>query len=317
MSEQETEQTDNNDEQTTAYKSGFVAFVGRPNVGKSTLFNAFMQQKLAIVSPRPQTTRTRMMGIITDPGYQMIFLDTPGLIKPRHKLDEFMVETAVSTLEDADVIVYLVDASEPPGAGDRAIARQLAPIASHTKIILAMNKGDLLAFETILPRTAEYRELMPQAEDWILFSASEGNGRDELFQMLEDALPIGPQYYPEDQLTDVFIKDIAGELIREQIFLQLRDEIPYGTAVVVQEFKERENGVTYINANIFIERDTHKRIIIGSNGKQLQQIGQAARKEIEELIDGKVFLDLFVKVEPKWRRNEQALKRLGYTTEKS
>ncbi len=314
MSEQEEIQTNINTEPETAYKSGFVTFVGRPNVGKSTLFNAYMQQKLSIVSPRPQTTRTRMMGIITEPGYQMIFLDTPGLMKPRHKLDEFMVETAVSTLEDADVILYLVDVSESPGAGDRAIARQLAPLAAHTKVILGMNKGDVLGFEDILPRTAEYRALMPQA-DWILFSATMGNGREELFQMLVEALPIGPQYYPEDQLTDVFIKDIAGELIREQIFLQVRDEIPYGTAVVVQEFKERDNGVTYINANIYIERDAHKRIIIGSNGKQLQQIGQAARKEIEVIVDGKVLLELFVKVEPKWRQNENLLNRLGYKFE--
>ncbi len=314
MSEQEVEQTNINNEPEIAYKSGFVTFVGRPNVGKSTLFNAFMQQKLAIVSPRPQTTRTRMMGIITEPEYQMIFLDTPGLIKPRHKLDKFMVETAVQTFDDADVILYMVDASQPIGAGDRAIAKQLAPLAGHTKIILGMNKGDELAFEDILPRTTEYRALLPQAE-WILFSATKGNGRDELFQMLVDALPLGPQYYPEDQLTDVFVKDIASELIREQIFLQLRDEIPYGTAVVVQEFKERDNGVTYINANIYIERETHKRIIIGSNGKQLQRIGKAARKEIEEIVDGKVFLDLFIKVEPKWRRNEKALKRLGYKLE--
>jgi GTP-binding protein Era len=225
-----------------------------------------------------------------------------------------MVETAVETLEDADVILYIVDASEPPGPGDRAIVRQLAPIAAHTKVILAMNKGDKLAFADILPRTAEYRALLPQA-DWILFSATKGNGRDELFQMLVDALPIGPQYYPEDQLTDVFIKDIAGELIREQLFLQLRDEIPYGTAVVVQEFKERDNGITYINANIYIERDSHKPIIIGNKGKQLQQIGQAARKEIEAIVEGKVFLDLFVKVEPNWRQNEKSLNRLGYKLE--
>ena len=311
MSTQEIEQTSSGNEPETAHKSGFVAIVGRPNVGKSTLFNAFMQQKLAIVSPRPQTTRTRMMGIITKPEYQMIFLDTPGLIKPRHKLDEFMVETAVDTLEDADVILYLVDASQPPGASDQIIAKQLAPLAGQSKLILGMNKGDELAYENILPRTTEYRALLPQAE-WILFSAAKGNGRDELFQMLVDALPEGPQYYPEDQLTDIFVKDIAGELIREQIFLQLRDEIPYGTAVLVQEFKERDNGVTYIHANIYIEREAHKRIIIGSNGKQLQQIGKAARKEIEELIDGKVYLELFVKVEPKWRRNEQALNRLGY-----
>jgi GTPase len=316
MSEKEENSTNNTVTQNPLYKSGFVTLVGRPNVGKSTLFNAFMQQKLAIVSPRPQTTRTRMMGIITEPAYQMIFLDTPGLLKPRHKLDEFMVETAVETFADADVILYLVDASEPPGAGDQAITRQLRELGSQTKIILAMNKGDLLKPDQILPRTAEYRALLPQA-DWILFSATKGNGRDELFQMLVDALPQGPQYYPEDQLTDVFIRDIAGELIREQIFLQLRDEIPYGTAVVVEEFKERENGVTYIGATIYVERDTHKGIIIGAKGKQLQQIGAMARKEIEDLIQQQVFLELWVKVEPKWRHNENALKRLGYNPEKS
>jgi GTPase len=316
MSETEEKSTDTQEQQNPAYKSGFVTLVGRPNVGKSTLFNAFMQQKLAIVSPRPQTTRTRMMGIITEAAYQMIFLDTPGLLKPRHKLDEFMVETAVETFADADVILYLVDASEPPGAGDQAITRQLRELGSQTKIILAMNKGDLLKPDQILPRTAEYRALLPQA-DWILFSATKGNGRDELFQMLVDALPQGPQYYPEDQLTDVFIRDIAGELIREQIFLQLRDEIPYGTAVVVEEFKERENGVTYIGATIYVERDTHKGIIIGAKGKQLQQIGAMARKEIEDLIQQQAFLELWVKVEPKWRHNENALKRLGYNPEKS
>ncbi len=316
MSEKEEKSTNYTVPQNPPHKSGFVTIVGRPNVGKSTLFNAFMQQKLAIVSPRPQTTRTRMMGIITEAAYQMIFLDTPGLLKPRHKLDEFMVETAVETFADADVILYLVDASEPPGAGDQAITRQLRELGSQTKIILAMNKGDLLKPDQILPRTAEYRALLPQA-DWILFSATKGNGRDELFQMLVDALPQGPQYYPEDQLTDVFVRDIAGELIREQIFLQLRDEIPYGTAVVVEEFKERENGVTYIGASIYVERDSHKGIIIGAKGKQLQQIGAMARKEIEDLIEQQVFLELWVKVEPKWRHNENALKRLGYNPEKS
>jgi len=316
MSEKEEKSTNNTVPQNPPHKSGFVTIVGRPNVGKSTLFNAFMQQKLAIVSPRPQTTRTRMMGIITEAAYQMIFLDTPGLLKPRHKLDEFMVETAVETFADADVILYLVDASEPPGAGDQAITRQLRELGSQTKIILAMNKGDLLKPDQILPRTAEYRALLPQA-DWILFSATKGNGRDELFQMLVDALPQGPQYYPEDQLTDVFVRDIVGELIREQIFLQLRDEIPYGTAVVVEEFKERENGVTYIGASIYVERDSHKGIIIGAKGKQLQQIGAMARKEIEDLIEQQVFLELWVKVEPKWRHNENALKRLGYNPEKS
>jgi GTP-binding protein Era len=225
-----------------------------------------------------------------------------------------MVETAVETLNDADVILFLVDAAQPPGLGDQAIARQLAALGKNAQIILGINKGDLLAPDEILPRTAEYRALLPQCS-WILFSAAKGNGRDELFNMLVEALPEGPQYYPEEQITDVFLRDIAGEMIREQIFLQLRDEIPYGTAVVVEEFKERENGVTYISATIYVERKSHKRILIGSKGKQLQQIGAGARKEIESLLHGKVYLELWVKVEPKWRRNENALRRLGYKLE--
>ena len=295
------------------HKSGIVTLVGRPNVGKSTLLNAFMQQKIAIVTPRPQTTRVRQLGILTEPHFQMIFVDTPGLMKPRHKLDAYMVESAVETLEDADVILWLVDASEPVGPGDQAIARQLATLTTGAPVILAMNKSDLLTADQVLPRTEAYRALLPDAQ-WILFSAIHGNGRAELFQMLVDALPEGPRYYPPEQITDMFVRDIAAELIREQVMLQLRDEVPYGVAVRVDEFKERENEVTYVGATIFTERDSHKQIIIGAKGSQLRELGAAARKEIEELIGGKVFLELWVKVEPKWRRNEQALKRLGYSS---
>jgi GTP-binding protein Era len=163
-----------------------------------------------------------------------------------------------------------------------------------------------------MPQSEAYRALAPEAE-WIVFSAEQGNGRDELLQMIINALPEGPRYYPEDQVTDVYVRDMAAEFIREQIMLQLRDEVPYGTAVEILEFKERDNGTTYISANIFVERDSHKHILIGKKGQQLKEIGAAARTQLEELIEGKVFLELWVKVEPKWRQNEKALKRLGYT----
>lgn len=301
------------DEEPEGHKSGFVTVVGRPNVGKSTLINAFLGQKIAIVTPRPQTTRIRQLGILTEPDYQMVFVDTPGMMKPRHKLDEFMVETAVDALNDADVVLWLVDGSEKPGPGDRAIVAHLAKLDENVRLVLGINKGDMLSMEQVLPHTEAYRELVPAA-NWILFSALHGNGRDELLQMLVEALPEGPRYYPADQVTDLYLRDIVAELIREQIMLQMRDEIPYGVAVQTDQYKERENGVTYIGANIFIERDSHKRILIGAKGAQLRQIGSAARQEIESFLEGKVFLDLWVKVEPKWRRNERALKRFGYSS---
>lgn len=296
------------------HKSGFVAVVGRPNVGKSTLLNAFLQSKVAIVTPKPQTTRLRQLGILTRPEYQIIFVDTPGIMKPRHKLDEFMVETAVDTLNDADVILWLVEASEAPGPTDQAIATQLAELDSNVPVILGLNKSDLLQAHEVLPRTQAYSDLLPEAR-WLLFSATTGNGRDELLQMIVNELPEGPRYYPPDQLTETFERDIAAELIREQAMLQLRDEIPYGVAVQVLEFKERPNGMTYISANLYVERENHKRIVIGAKGAQLRQLGESARREIEAMLDTKVFLELWVKVEPKWRRSEHALKRLGYKRE--
>lgn len=294
------------------HKSGFVALVGRPNVGKSTLMNAFLQQKIAIVTPRPQTTRVRQLGIITQPQYQIIFIDTPGIIStPRHKLDEFMVETAMETLRDADVVLWLADMSEPPGPEDEAIAAQLAPLPEN-KVILGLNKLDACAPDEVLPRTEAYRALRPQAP-WLAFSALTQAGVTEMLEMIVDALPQGPRFYPPDQITDAYMRDIAAELIREQLMLQLREEVPYGTVVEVVDFKERPNGTTYISANVYVERESHKAIVIGANGAQLRQIGAAARKEIEEMVGDKVFLDLWVKVEPKWRRDEKALRRFGYS----
>ncbi len=296
------------------HKSGFVTIVGRPNVGKSTLLNAFLQQKVAIVTPRPQTTRLRQLGIITEENYQMIFVDTPGIMEePRHKLDEFMLETAVSSLRDADVVLWLVDGSELVGPGDRQIAEKMVALGDDTAVVLGINKIDLLEASQVKQRAEAYQSLLPNAP-WIMFSATTGHGRDELMQLLVDALPEGPRLYPADQVTDAYLRDIAAEMIREQLLLQLREEIPYGTAVKIDEFKERENGVTYIGATIFVERENHKSIVIGQKGSQLRDLGTAAREEIEKLLDQKVFLELWVKAEPKWRRNERALKRLGYSS---
>jgi GTPase len=294
------------------HRSGFIALVGRPNVGKSTLMNAFMQQKIAAVTPRPQTTRTRQLGIITEPDYQMIFIDTPGIIqKPRHDLDRFMVESALETLEDADVILWLLDISEPVGSIDREISERLASIGAGTKTILALNKIDLIPVQELLPRTEAFTNLLGDA-DWIHLSALNGVGVGELLEQLAASLPEGPRYYPPDQITDVYIRNIAGELIREQLMLQLRDEVPYGTAVQVREYKERENGTVYISADIYVESQSHKSIVIGKGGSQLKQLGAAAREQIEKLVDGKVFLELWVKVEPNWRRSERLLKQFGY-----
>ena len=296
------------------HKSGYVAVVGRPNVGKSTLINAFLEQKIAIVTPKPQTTRIRQLAIITEPEYQIIFMDTPGMMKPRHKLDEFMMDTALSSLVDAEAVLWLVDVSTLPGAGDRAIAAQLVKVKTAVPILIAMNKSDLLSPEKVLPHSEAYRALLPTSP-WLLFSALKGSGRDELLDMIVNALPEGPRYYPADQITDLYLRDIAAELIREQILLQLRDEIPYGTAVQVEEYKERDNGILYVGATVFIERSSHKQIIIGKKGAQLRKIGALARKEIEGMAGQKVYLDLWIKVAPKWRHDARAVRRMGYRSD--
>jgi len=270
-----------------------------------------LQQKIAIVSPRPQTTRTNQLGILTRPEYQIIFVDTPGLMKPRHRLDEYMVGTAEESVRDADIVLWLVDASVRPGAGDRAIASTLSSLPEESKIILAMNKSDLLAAEDVIQRTEAYIALLPAAE-WLLISALKDAGLDALLNTIVNALPEGPRYYPADQTTDTFIRDLAAEFIREQLYLQMREEVPYGAAVLVTEFKERENGVIFIQADIYVERESHKKMVIGAKGAQLKKIGAQARKEIERLVGARVFLELWVRVEPNWRKSEQSLKRFGY-----
>ena len=313
IEEQDNTQDESQYETPEGHRSGFVALVGRPNVGKSTLINAFMRQKIAAVTHRPQTTRTRQLGIITEPDYQMIFIDTPGIIRdPRHPLDEYMVQSALETLGDADVVLWLVDMTENPGAADRDIAALLAE--GDRRVILALNKIDAVGPAEALHRTEAYVSLLRSAE-WLHLSALKGLGVGELLDKLAAALPEGPRYYPADQITDIYERNIAAELIREQIMLQLRDEVPYGTAVKVRDFKERDNGSTYVSADIYVERDSHKSILIGKSGTQLKAIGAAAREQIEQLVGGKVFLELWVKVEKDWRRDPNLLRQFGYSDE--
>lgn len=295
------------------HKSGFVAVVGIPNAGKSTLINAFMQQKIAIVTPRPQTTRTRQLGILTTPDYQIIFIDTPGIMKePRHKLDSFMLNTALNTLQDSDVILWVMDGSTMPGAADQLIAERLANLQDKKPIVLAINKNDLVPPDRVMPVTEAYQALVPEAA-WLFISAANGLGTEALLQTIVDALPEGPRFYPPDQITDAYLRDIAAEMIREQLLIKLREEIPHGVAVQVDEFKERENGVTYISANIFVERENHKKIVIGKRGSMLKSIGRDARREVEQMTGAPIYLDLWVKTAPGWREEESSLRRFGYT----
>jgi GTP-binding protein Era len=299
------------------HRSGFVAVLGKPNVGKSTLMNGLLGQKIAIVSKKPQTTRNQLLGILTmerergdGADAQIVFLDTPGIHKPHHKLGEYMVETAVRTIPDADVILYLVDVARMPGGEDRHIAALLRE-QCRVPLLLVLNKADLLPPESVAAHVEAYQDLV-EAEYALLVSALHGDNLDILLEAIVERLPFGPRYYPEDQVTDQEVRFIAAELIREQVLRHLHQEVPYSVAVVVQDFKERTHTLTYISANIFVERDTQKGIILGHRGTMIKRIGQDARREIEDLLGSKVFLELWVKVRKKWRRDEKELRRLGY-----
>jgi GTP-binding protein Era len=301
------------------HRSGFVAVVGKPNVGKSTLMNAYLGQKIAIVSPKPQTTRNRLLGILTmerERGdladAQIIFVDTPGIHHPMHKLGEYMLETAIRAIPDADVVLLMVDVSRPPGDEDRQLADILRE-QCRVPMLLVLNKADLPQPEQV-PAHVEAYQALGEFDDQILVSALRRDNLDQLLEATIERLPFGPRYYPEEQITDQQLRFMAAELIREQAMRHLRQELPYSVAVVVDQFKERNETLTYVSANIFVERDTQKAIFLGQGGRMIKRIGRDARHEIQDLLGTRVYLELWVKVRKKWRKNEKELQRLGYAT---
>lgn len=292
-----------------AFKSGFVIIVGRPNVGKSTLLNRLVGSKVAIMSDKPQTTRNRITGIVTTEEAQIIFFDTPGIHKPKTKLGEYMVATAIRSLEEADCILYLVDASAALGAGEEYVQRVLDQV--NTPVFLGINKIDLISRERLAKMIAELTVARSFAEV-VPISAATGENTALLLDLLIKYLPEGPRYYPEDAKTDRPEEFIAGEFIREQILAATRDEVPHSIAVAIEEMEDR-NGVLHIYASVFVERESQKGIIIGRGGQKLKEIGTCARHEMENLFGCRVFLDLKVKVKKDWRRHEVSLRQLGYS----
>ncbi|NMC53479.1 MAG: GTPase Era [Chloroflexi bacterium] len=295
----------------SVFHSGYVTLIGRPNVGKSTLLNALLKQKVAAVSPRPQTTRKRQLGILTDDSTQIIFIDTPGIHKPHHKLGEFMNDAATDTLLDADLILWVVDASEAPHEEDFLIANRLTAIRADLPVVLVLNKVDTLNAEQIAERREKFAALYPNARP-IEISALTGAGQSSLMDLLVSSLPAGPKYFPEDTVTDLYERDIAADLIREAALVHLRDEIPHAMAVRIDEYLERGETGAKISATLFVERDSQKGIVIGKGGSMLKEIGSTARKEIERMSGRKVFLDLRVKTSLNWRNDPHALRLFGF-----
>lgn len=292
------------------YRSGFAAIIGRPNVGKSTLMNRMIGEKIAITSDKPQTTRSRIQCILTREEYQIIFVDTPGLHKPKNRLGEYMVNAAMSTLSEVDVIIFVVDLAAGVGAGDKKIAEALLDI--DTPVIVAFNKADKLSKEEIEIQIAKFKEFY-DFSDGLVISALAGENLDKLEEKILTYLPEGPQYYPETMITDQPERVIIAEMIREKALQLLKEEVPHGIGVEIIEMKEREDKpMIDIHAIIHCEKKSHKSIIIGKGGKMLREIGKNARRDIENLLGVKVYLDIWVKISEDWRNNQRALRDLGY-----
>lgn len=292
------------------FKSGFVTIVGRPNVGKSTLMNCLVGEKLSIISNKPQTTRNKIQTILTKEDYQIVFVDTPGIHKPRHKLGEYMVNVAENTLNEVDVVLFLTTPEKKIGPGDRYILDQLKK--AKADVYLIINKIDAVQREQVAEAikiyTNEYnfKEVVP-------ISAIKGKNVNTVLDLIVGSLPEGPMYYPEDMITDQPERFIVAEIIREKMLRSLNEEVPHGTAVEVMIMKKDENKNLYsINATIYCEKSSHKSIIIGKSGSMIKQIGEKSRKDIERLLDSKVFLELWVKVKKDWRDSTATLKTLGY-----
>ena len=293
------------------FKSGFVTLIGRPNVGKSTLMNYLIGQKIAITSNKPQTTRNRIQTVLTTDEGQIVFVDTPGIHKAKNKLGEYMVNVAEKTLNEVDVVLWLVEPTTFIGAGEQHIAKQLQRV--KTPVILVINKVDSVKREEILPAIAAYKDIYDFA-DIVPVSARSGDNTDELLRVIMNYLPYGPQFYDEDTVPDQPERQIVAELIREKALHSLQDEIPHGIAVAIDRMK-MQNKVMHIDATIICERDSHKGIIIGKQGSMLKKIGSTARYEIERMLDCKVNLKIWVKVKKDWRDSEFLMKNFGYREE--
>lgn len=290
-----------------SFKSGFITIIGRPNVGKSTLLNAILGEKISIISKKPQTTRNRILGVKNLPHAQLIFLDTPGIHKPRHKLGETMVKTALETCKEVDLILLMVNPEEPDQE-DRHIIETLRSI--NKPVFLLINKVDTVIKQKILPLIDQYQKISDFSEI-IPVSALKLDNLDRLLEAITKYIPEGPRYYPEDMVTDQLERFMVAEIIREKIMEHTKDEIPYSVAAVVEEFRE-EGMLIFIRALIYVERDSQKGILIGKGGRMLRDIGTSARKDIEGLLGIKVFLELWVKVKEDWRKDERVLKEFGY-----
>ncbi len=291
------------------FKSGFVAVVGRPNVGKSTLINALIDDKIVIVSDKAQTTRNRIVCVYTDEKKQIVFMDTPGIHKPKHKLGEFMVDQAVDSLREVEAVLFVVAANEKRGPGDNFVIEQLKKV--NVPVFLIVNKIDTMEKQDLLEAIVSYENSYP-FEAVVPISAKEKDNIEEVVNLLEQHLPEGPKYFPDDMITDQPERLIISDIVREKILLQTHDEIPHAIAVDVDEMKTRDDGTTYIRATIYVERDSQKGIIIGKQGAMLKLIGKQARADIERLLATKVFLDVWVKVKKDWRNKSGMLSELGY-----
>ncbi len=298
------------------HRSGMVAVAGRPNVGKSTLINRILGQKIAIVSPKPQTTRRQQLGIYTEERAQVLFVDTPGLHKPQHKLGEFMVKAAEDALKDADVILWVLDVSVEPQDGDKYIAETMKRLRGSTPLVLALNKIDLVSEAQRESHKQAYLDLI-EADGTVFLSAAEGTGVPELLNDLVQRLPEGPRYYPADQVSEVNMRFIAAEVVREKVILNTEQEIPYSVAVEVTDYKERSETMTYISAIIYVERDSQKGIVIGKGGEMIKRIGAQARTDLAEMLGTQVYLEVHVKVLKNWRSDEDLMYRLGYRMPKN
>ena len=291
------------------FRSGFIAIIGRPNAGKSTLLNRILGEKIVITSDKPQTTRNRVQGIHNPPGYQIIFIDTPGIHMAKTRLNRYMVNEALTSLKEVDGVVFLVDAAASQEEQEQLAAEVLGP--ASPPVILALNKIDLVGQVRATRLLERFSGLHP-FRDVIALSAATGDGVESLVSLVCTLLPEGPKYFPDDILTDLPERFIAAEIIREKVFRLTHEEIPYSVAVTVESFKERENGVVAIGAVVTVERDSQKGIIIGRKGEMLKKIGTEARKEIEDLLQTRVFLELFVRVRKNWTDNPNMLKEFGY-----